>query len=117
MTLDDLEAQVKPPTGDLRNDPDADTKKADFTAPEAESRVLFLNFGWFRYGTDDKGHAAALILAVLLLLVILVVILVGLAAAYFLQAQPDWLDRAFNWLDRVFTWLGSGFLLRNCRIV
>ena len=81
-------------------EPDDDTKTSpDFTGDTAASRVLYLNWGWFRYGTDDTGHAAALVLSVILLFVILLIIFIGI----FWHLNP-------TWMDRVFTWLGSAFL-------
>ena len=83
--------------------PDRDTLTApDFTSDTAASRVLYLNWRWFRYGTDDQGHAAALMLSVLLLFVIGVVIIAGLLMEHS--------DQSAMWMDRVFTWLGGAFL-------
>ena len=80
--------------------PDRDTRTApDYTGDTAASRVLYLNWGWFRYGTDDAGHAAALILSTFLLFIIGVIIIIGI-----------FMDQNAIWMDRVFTWLGGAFL-------
>jgi hypothetical protein len=57
-----------PPLGNVSDRPDKETQKGlkDFTSPEAEKRVLFINLGFLRYGTDDKAHAASIILSALL---------------------------------------------------
>jgi len=54
--------------------------------------------GWLRYGTDDKGHAAALIFSLLVLTLILLSIVLG----FFVEKE--------EWLDRIFSWLGSAFM-------
>lgn len=53
--------------------PDSDTRKGlpDHTGGEfAGGRVLHINLKFFKFGTDDKSQAIALILSVLLLAVI-----------------------------------------------
>ena len=90
---------ITPPDTGSSTEPDQYTKSApDFTGDNAPERIFFINLFFFRYGTKDKAHGAAVLLSLLLLIVILVVIGVGLR---FEQSA---------WLDRVFTWLGSAFL-------
>lgn len=103
----DSEAEVRPPPrADLSPNPDPDTATSpdlpDFTGDEAGSRVLHLTTRWLRYGTNDKGHAAALILSVLLLIIVGLVVVAGVAAGYLLGDQP-------GWLEKTLTWLGNGF--------
>ena len=80
--------------------PDKFTKQgfSDFTGPSAENRVLHINLGFFRYGTSDKIHAAAMVLSLLLFLAIGGVFFSGI-----------WLTSA-EWPDKVFSWLSSTFL-------
>ena len=67
------------------------------TGEDADHRVLFINLGFFRYGTDDKIHAAAIVLSFVLLLIIVCV---------FVGAQGQ--ENAWN--DKVFNWVGGAFL-------
>ena len=77
--------------------PDRDTKKgmSDYTGPSADERVLHINVGFFKYGTNDKAHAAAMVLSLLLFASIAVLLIFGMQ---------------HEWADKVFTWLGSAFL-------
>lgn len=85
---------------DASDKPDeATTRAPDWTASEAPDRSFYINLGFFKYGTADKVHGAAVLFSVLLLIVIVTLIFTG----PFL-GLPD------AWLDRVFTWLGSAFL-------
>ena len=90
-----------PPLGNLPKEPDAATRKGlkDFTGDDAPNRVLHINFGFFKYGTDDKGHAAALILSMLLLAMI------GLTGIAGLIAPND------EWTKTLLQMLGSAFTL------
>jgi hypothetical protein len=93
--------QIPPPSSGLSTVPDKDTKKGlpDYTAREAPERVLHINLWFFKYGTNDKAHAAALVLSVLLLSIIVGVII-------FINSE----GAASEWADRVFGWLGSAFM-------
>lgn len=77
--------------------PDRATKKgmSDFTGPSADNRVLHINVGFFKYGTNDKAHAAAMVLSLLLFASIGALLIFGMS---------------YPWADKVFTWLGSAFL-------
>ena len=57
------------PGGNLSKIPDPDTEKGfDYASDErADNRILHIHTKWLHYGTDDKGHAAALILSAALL--------------------------------------------------
>ncbi len=89
---------IKPPSN-LAPKPDKDTRKEldDLTGTEATGRVLFINIGFFRYGTDDKIHAAAIVLSMVLLIMIVGVLL-----------RASGQESAWN--DKVFNWLGGAFL-------
>jgi hypothetical protein len=92
--------KIPPPSGHLSEKPDAATRKGlrDFTGPDAENRVLYINAGFFRYGTDDKAHAASIALSMVLLLVALLVMVVGLFSSNVV------------WLEKMQAWIGSAFL-------
>ncbi len=91
--------QIPPPSGELSNKPDKDTKKdLDFTGPSANKRVLYINAGIFKYGTDDKAHAASIALSMVLLAVSLIVMIVGLFSGN------------TQWLEKMQAWIGSAFL-------
>lgn len=67
------------------------------TAPQADHRVLFIDTKFFKYGTHDKGHAAALIFSFLLLAILAVLIFVGMN-----NPKSTWDSHAFNWLGSTF---------------
>ncbi len=93
------------PTPDnLSSQPDKDTKKGlpDFAADNSASdRVLHINLGFFKYGTNDKAHAAAIMLSLLLFAAIIGVIIIGMWA------------NSTVWPEKVFNWLGSAFLFAS----
>jgi hypothetical protein len=94
---------VPPPPGNLSTIPDADTAKGfDFAAGEhAGNRVLHITFPWFRYGTDDKGHAGALVLSALLLLSAPIIALIGCVTLYS-GKDPQWLQTMVSWIGNAF---------------
>lgn len=97
------ESEIKKPSGNLSPNPDSFTATSpDYTAETAASRILHIDFKWFRYGTNDQTHAAALILSVLLLLVSFMVICAGIVLGILWEVQSTWLDRAFTWLSGAF---------------
>lgn len=91
-----------PPPPSVSNKPDHATKKGmkDHTGKEAEGRVLFLDLGIFKYGTDDKAHAASVAFSIVLLTAIFIVIFAGMLVP----------DTRMEWVKQAFTWLGSTFL-------
>jgi hypothetical protein len=91
---------ILPPTN-VSSEPDKDTQKGldDYTGPSAPSRVLYINLGLFKYGTDDKAHAAAIVLSLLLLTLIAITMVLGMFAT-----NPDW-------PEKILTMLGSAFTL------
>lgn len=63
--------KIQPPIN-VPTESDNDTKKGlnDYTGFSADERVLYINLGFFKYGTDDKKHAAAIVFAFILLTII-----------------------------------------------
>lgn len=95
---------VPPPSGNLSPIPDADTAKGiDYAADErAENRILHIHTKWLHYGTDDKGHAAALVLSAALLTTAVVVALLG-CLSLLSGKDPEW-------FQTLVTWIGNAFL-------
>jgi len=86
-----------PPPPAVSTRPDSDTRKA-FTKGDAPHQVFHLKLGGLAYGTDDKGHAAALILSFAILVLILLTLLIGAMV-----------DR--TWIGETLKVLGSAFLI------
>jgi hypothetical protein len=55
-----------PPPPPQSNKPDIATKKNPFTHGDGDGQVFHFKGLGISYGTDDKGHAASLVLSVLL---------------------------------------------------
>lgn len=70
----------------------------DYTASSADRRVLKINLGIIRYGTDDKTQGAAVVFSLLLFCAICLMMVVGA------------LDSDREWSERVLQWLGGAFL-------
>lgn len=95
-----------PPPRNVPREPDPATQKfPDFTSRTAESRILYLNLGFFRYGTNDKVHAAAVTMSLVLLLVNVALIFIGL-----FREPTDWHKTAFQWTTNTFLFV-AGFAL------
>lgn len=92
-----------PPQG-TPDSPDQFTREAlDFSAPHpVDKRVLHINTPFFRYGTDDKSHAAAISLSAVLL--IAAVILGAFGTVTSMSGHDP------KWLDTLITWIGNAFL-------
>lgn len=92
--------KVPSPPAQTPDQPDRDTSKDPcFTDGHAPNQVFhFSNWG-FAYGTDDKGHAAALTLSFAILALILLIVVVGA----FLSER--------EWLADILKVLGSAFLI------
>jgi hypothetical protein len=96
---------VIPSLGNIPDEPDQDTLKGlrkDFTSTAAENRVLHINFGFFKYGTDDKAHAGAMVLSMALLVMIA---LTGLAG--FIPGAGDWTKTLLQMLGSAFTFVAG----------
>ena len=100
LTEDQPAQQIPPPSGDLSDVPDTATKTGldDFTGRDASNRILFINFGIFKYGTADKSHAGSIFLSLSLLVVALLIMFVGL-----------WSNNT-GWLEKVLSYVWSAFL-------
>jgi hypothetical protein len=94
---------IPAPTVGISDSPDQFTATSpDFTGDHAENRILHINLRWFKYGTDDKSHASAIVLSLVLLLLAVIVAVIGAASMYSGKA-PDW-------LETLITWIGNAFL-------
>lgn len=97
-----MEADILPPGSGLSEKPDEYTQIApDYTASSASNRVLHINLSWFKYGTDDKGHASAIVLSLVLLLMVLVLAAIGAVAACF-GKDPSWFNTLVSWVGNAF---------------
>ncbi|WP_147324557.1 hypothetical protein [Shinella sp. WSJ-2] len=94
------EWKVPSPPAQIPDQPDTDTRKDPcFTDGHAPNQVFHFSKWGFAYGTDDKGHAAALTLSFAILALILLIVFMGA----FLS------DR--EWLADILKVLGSAFLI------
>jgi len=93
-----------PSLGDVSTLPDAATQKGlnDFTGSGAENRVLHINVGFFKYGTDDKAHAGAMVLSIVLLVMIALTGIAGLIAA-----DSKWPGELLEKLGTAFTFVAG----------
>jgi hypothetical protein len=102
---------IPPPSGDLSDRPDRETKKAlDFTAPVADNRILFIDAKIFRYGTDDKAHAASIALSVVLLATSIIVMTIGM-----FSTNTVWLEKTLTWVGGAFTFVAGVAIGRGGR--
>ena len=62
--------------------------------------IRYGEFG-FKYGTDDKGHAAALVLAVFLLILLTVLLIVGAIV------DRPWIKEALQIIGVAFTFVAG----------
>jgi len=91
--------KILPPQGDLSDRPDNYTSLSpDWTGSGANDRVMHINMPFLKYGTNDKTHAASLLLSLLLLIIIVFLSICGMFSSN------------AAWMDKVFTYLGSAFL-------
>ena len=74
----------------------------------AENRILFIDAGFFRYGTDDKTHAAAIVLSSVLLIVGLLVVAIGS-----FSSNSVWLERALMLIWNAFMFVAGIALGRS----
>ncbi|NTB04416.1 hypothetical protein [Agrobacterium tumefaciens] len=94
------EWEVPSPPAQIPDQPDADTRKDPcFTDGHAPNQVFHFARWGFAYGTDDKGHAAALTLSFAILLLILLIVFLG---AFLTERE---------WLADILKVLGSAFLI------
>ena len=99
MSPPDFPLPTIPNIGYPSTSPDKETKRAfDWTGPEAHDRVMLLNFGFLKYGTSDKSHAAAICLSLVLLALLLVVSIIGIFA------------KNLESFDKIIALIGNAFL-------
>lgn len=78
--------------------PDSDTATGPTFIPDgAPNQVFRINLRWFSYGTDDKPHAASLLLSLMLGFLLLTVFGVGLFV------DRVWIPDAIKILGTAFT--------------
>jgi len=74
----------------------------DYTGDSAADRVFYVNLVILKYGTNDKVHAAALILSMVLLIAT-----IGIYAAGFFVTDTTWAERAAQWLGSAFLFVAG----------
>ncbi|WP_146226085.1 hypothetical protein [Phyllobacterium leguminum] len=94
------EWRVPSPPVPTSDQPDRETRKdPSYTDGHAPNQVFHFQRWGFSYGTDDKGHAAALTLSVAILALIFLIVLIGSCLS----------ER--EWLADILKVLGSAFLI------
>lgn len=94
----DQEALEVLPPESTPEEPDEATRTGPKFIPDgAPHQVFRLDLKWFTYGTDDKPHAASLLLSLLIGFLLLVVLLVGLVS------DRTWIPDALKILGTAFT--------------
>lgn len=92
---------IPSPPPEISGVPDRDTKKGlpDYTnGSGAPGRVLHINIPCFSYGTNDRGHAAAIFLSIVLLVMMMLCF-----AATLIKPEAPALDRILTILSSTFT--------------
>lgn len=86
----------KPRPEDISTNKDS---PSDYTGENARERVIFLNLWFFKYGTDDKTHGAAMIFSFILLVSFILITIVDavthLERKELLETAAPWLWNAF----------------------
>jgi len=100
-----MQFEVAPPPSNIPDEPDTYTQAApDYSHPKpAPNRILHIDTKYFRYGTADKAHAAALCLSASLLVSAVIIAIIGGCIEASSHSDP-------KWLDTLVTWIGNGFL-------
>ncbi|MER2250663.1 hypothetical protein ABS772_12140 [Methylorubrum podarium] len=94
--------KIPPPPNPPAKADDYTASYPDFTGDKADNRILHITTRWLKYGTDDKGHAAAVVLSGLLLCSAALVAVIG--------ATTQWSGQEAPWLNTLITWIGNAFL-------
>lgn len=68
----------------------------DYTGKRADQRVLYINLYFLKYGTNDKVHAASLLISCFLLIVITLLIISTIFG--WVDASDDFVEKMFDWL-------------------
>lgn len=74
----------------------------DYTGDNASDRVLFINLGFFKYGTNDKSHGAAIILSFLLFVLLAVIFVIG-----FWATNVDWAKECLRFVGTTFVFVAG----------
>lgn len=100
-----IKFQQIPPPANVSSQPDKATKKglSDYTGNAADERVLHINLWFFKYGTNDKAHAAAIVFSLILLMMIIGIMTYGGTSG----ANAAWADKMFNWLGGTFLFISG----------
>lgn len=89
---------VLPPLAVNSEDPDKYTKTGPLFIPNGAPHQVFRFCRWgIEYGTDDKGHAASIILSVALLCLLLILFLLGT------MVERTWIADALQLVGTAFT--------------
>ena len=97
LQADRTELEVLPPE-QTPDTPDVDTKTGPkFFRDGAPNQVFRIELKWLSYGTDDKPHAASLLLSLMLGDLLIVVFIVGLVF------DRTWIPDAIKILGIAFT--------------
>ncbi|MBQ5470338.1 MAG: hypothetical protein IIT54_07010 [Acetobacter sp.] len=67
---------------------------------------MYINLGFFKYGTDDKAHAAALVFCFLLLFLIAIIITFGAWSTNF-SKNSTWMDKIFSGILNAFLFISG----------
>ena len=96
---------ITPPTKNISSSPDKSTRLglSDLTGDKADGRILYINLWFFKYGTNDRSHAAAIAISLILLLMICVVIALGT----FEKIDSSWIENVFDWLGGTFLFVAG----------
>lgn len=93
---------VSEPDSSVPTDPDKHTRKSPSFFPGGAPGQIFKFENWgFSYGTDDKGHAASIILSLMILALLALVILIGAFV------QREWILDALQLLGTAFTFVAG----------
>jgi hypothetical protein len=98
----DPQVPLPPPTTSTIPDDATEEGLNDLTGPKAQNRVLHIDTRWFRYGINDRTHAAAMMLSFILLISAMIVAVFGVAGLYSGQ-RPEF-------VNTLITWIGNAFL-------
>lgn len=96
--LNQKQLVVRETEGDIPTVPDKHTKKDPvFFDGAAPNQVFRLHLGFVSYGTDDKGHAASLILSIMIGILLMIVFAIGAFV------DREWIPDSLKLLGTAFT--------------
>ena len=91
--------KVSKPT--ISSEPDSNTQKEPFFSGGAPNQVFRLQLCFFSYGTDDKSHAASLLLSLMIGMLLTIVFIIGAIA------ERSWISDALSVLGTAFTFVAG----------